>query len=171
MISYSFTTARLVINPLSGREEEIREIVGWLNNPVVTQFSEQRHYHHTIKTQQDYMFNTFIGADQYLGLYLNGRLIGTMAIHTDFPNKVSNVGLMIGDTACWGQGLGYEAWQAVCDRLFENNVRKIEAGCMACNHSMMSICSHYGMMEEGRQEDHFLHHDIPVDLVHWGKII
>jgi RimJ/RimL family protein N-acetyltransferase len=97
-------------------------------------------------------------------------LIGTMTAHVDKPNRIADVGIMIGDQSFWGKGFGYDAWSSVCDWLLSNGTRKIEAGCMSCNRSMMSICSHYGMMEEGRLEDHFLYHDVPMDLVMWGKL-
>jgi ribosomal-protein-alanine N-acetyltransferase len=147
----------------------IKEIIGWLNNPKIVRFSEQRHTLHTMQSQRLYICE--LGqADHYLGIYSYDLLIGTITATMDVSNKVANVGIMIGDQSYWGKGFGFDAWSTVCDWLLNNHVRKIEAGCMCCNNAMMSICSHYGMMEEGRQEDHFLYHDIPMDLVHWGKL-
>jgi RimJ/RimL family protein N-acetyltransferase len=147
----------------------VRDVVGWINNPAVVLFSELRHKRHTVLEQEMYIM-LHQGADLYLGLWLDDSLIGTMTAHIDEPNKVVNVGILIGDQSKRGQGLGGEAWKAVCDQLLKNGYRKIEAGCMSCNRPMMSICSRYGMMEEGRQEDHFLYRDNLMDLVHWGKL-
>lgn len=158
------------IGTIDATDPVLREIVGWLNNPLVVRFSEQRHRKHTIKSQSIYM-SLFNNMDYYLGIYLDEDiLIGTATVLQDAPNRTANIGIMIGDHSIWGFGYGYEAWLAICDRILGGVTRKVEAGCMACNTSMMSICSRYGMMEEGRQEDHFLYHDVPMDLVHWGKI-
>lgn len=152
------------------RDEGIaRTMVGWLNDPEITKYSEQRHTKHTVRSQMSYIrsFNRKTG-----GLYgiwrMNGVcIIGSITYHLDANNNVANVGIMIGDKENMGNGYGYEAWEALCNHLY---VRKIEAGCMAINRPMMSICSKYGMMEEGRQEDHFIVGDTTCDLVHWGKL-
>lgn len=168
MIWQPVSTKRLDIVRAPSDEPSLREMIGWLNNPIVVRYSEQRHYHHTIETQRKYL-SMYDGENFFLGLYHEGNLLGTASIFTDPPNQVANVGIMIGNHKMWGQGLGNEAWQMVCDRCLDNGYRKVEAGCMACNVSMMCICSHYGMMEEGRQEDHFLINGQSTDLVHWGK--
>ena len=162
--------ARTAIKTFSAHDTALREVVGWLSNPEVVKFSEQRHRRHTIDTQRAYI-KSFGPSDHYFGVYLSqgGSLIGTVSVHSDTDNGVANIGILIGDKMYWKQGYGLEVWAAVCNKML-TIFRKIEAGCMSCNFGMMSICSNYGMMEEGRQEDHFLYHDVPMDLVHWGKI-
>jgi RimJ/RimL family protein N-acetyltransferase len=146
----------------------LAEIVEWLRNPEVVRYSEQRHRGHSMVTQRAYI-NSLADLDSYLGIWNENTLIGTLSVQMDEPNKVANVGLMIGEASKWGQGYGLEAWTAVCDRLFATGVRKVEAGCMACNLGMMGICTQYGMTEEGRQADHFNVNGSYIDLVHWGK--
>lgn len=148
----------------------LQEVVGWLNNPHVVKFSELRHKRHTVISQEAYLL-LLLGKDLYLGLWHEDQLIGTMTAYLDEPNETTNVGILIGDQSKWGHGFGLEAWKAVCDHLLGNGYRKIEAGCMSCNRAMMSICSDYGMMEEGRLEDHFLYHGVPMDMVIWGKLL
>jgi [ribosomal protein S5]-alanine N-acetyltransferase len=164
------TTRRLTFGPVLNTEADIREIIGWLNNPDVVRFSEQRHKHHTIETQLAYI-QALNPGDLYLAIYENGIMIGTTLATIDLHNMVANVGIMIGYTNRWRSGLGYEAWVGVCDHLLKDFhlIRKVEAGCMACNTGMMGICAHYGMMEEGRQDDHFSVNGSYIDLVHWGK--
>lgn len=162
-------TPKLLMRPATLFEWEMKEMIGWLNNPLVVRFSEQRHKLHTMETQMDYILS-FKGDDLLLSIIHERTMIGTISARIDGANKVANVGIMIGDHAKWGFGFGFDAWKGLCDHLLENGTRKIEAGCMVCNVSMMSICSRYGMMEEGRQEDHFLYYEVPMDLVHWGKL-
>jgi len=161
-------TPRLWMQSAEADETILRSMVGWLNDPIVVRYSEQRHHRHTMASQCLYI-DMFMDENYLLLLYDEDTLIGSATIFADVPNQTANIGLMIGERSMWGKGLGNEAWQAVCDRTLADGYRKVEAGCMACNVSMMCICSHYGMMEEGRQEDHFLCNGQPTDLVHWGK--
>lgn len=150
------------------RDEGIaRTMVGWLNDPEITKYSEQRHKKHTIRSQMSYIRKTKL----LWGIYRMDTvgLIGSVSAHWDDHNNVANVGIMIGDKGNMGSGYGFEAWKLVCDNLrTEGSVRKIEAGCMEINRAMMSICSKYGMMEEGRRDDHFVVGDTTCDLVLWG---
>jgi len=162
-------TPRLNIRQIAGWPQEAATIVGWLNDPDVVRFSEQRHYVHNLQTQLLYM-KGFVAPNIYLGIYTpHELLIGTMTIYHDTPNKTANVGIMIGEKTAWGKGFGIEAWTAICNDLFEDGVRKVEAGCMGINYRMMAICQHYGMVEEGRQLDHYQVMNGTADLVHWGK--
>lgn len=167
MTNLLLRSKRLVLRPIVPDEGVARTMVGWLNDPEITKYSEQRHKKHTIRSQMSYIRNS----ERLFGIYQRGLdiLIGSIAAHYDSPNLVANVGIMIGDRENMGKGYGYEAWELFCNCLFEIGIRKVEAGCMAINRPMMSICSKYGMMEEGRQQDHFLYRDFAVDLVHWGR--
>ncbi len=163
-------TPRLRLKSATLDEPMLRSMIGWLNDPVVVRYSEQRHHRHTVASQRRYI-EMFANRNHLLSIFYceDNILIGSATILADLPNDVADIGIMIGERSMWGKGLGLEAWTAVCDRCLTGGFRKVEAGCMACNVSMMSICSHYGMMEEGRQEDHFLCNGQPTDLVHWGK--
>ncbi len=174
MVNFPKTTARLrldhaFLNKEVDAEATLREIVGWLNDPAVVRFSEQRHQRHSYGTQKEYVHQLMDSPDLYIGVYCGTCLIGTMTAVVDNDNSVANVGIMMGDKSKWGKGYGLEAWRGVCDELFKSGIRKIEAGCMAINYRMMAICQHYDMIEEGRQDKHFMLDDDTVDLVHWGK--
>lgn len=164
----SICTDRLFLESAKVSEPRIREMIGWLNDPITMQFSEQRHIHHTMYTQLEYI-GLYQDENLLMTIDHNDVLIGTMSVVVDVPNNVANVGILIGCRNYWGKGLGLEAWRAVCDMKFADGIRKIEAGCVADNVSMMSICQRYDMIEEGRQDHHFLYNGLPVDLVHWGK--
>lgn len=167
-MSYIRCTSRIDIGHADLDMPRIREIVGWLNDPITMQYSEQRHTKHTATSQVNYIV-TFKHPSYYLSINHKGIMIGTSSVWVDVCNNIANIGILIGDRSSWKKGFGLEAWRAICDMMFEQGIRKIEAGCVADNTSMMSICSRYDMIEEGRQDDHFLYHGLPADLVHWGK--
>lgn len=155
-------------------ENDLGQVVGWLNDPEVVRYSEQRHRKHNIDDQYKYLM-AFDPRDFYLGIHKEWKIIGTISATIDRPNGVANVGMMIGERQLWGRGYGLEAWSCLCDYLFKHNVRKIEAGCMSINAGMMKVCRRYGMAEEGRRKDHFLlgedadGNNIGCDLVSWGR--
>lgn len=163
-------TERLRIRPLSPDTTWIRDIARWLNDPDIVRFSEQRYQTHTVESQVIYI-NSFVGADQYLGIWYCGCLIGTMSTHVDEHNNVANVGIMIGDVKYWNRGFGFEAWVGVCNQLLHvEKIRKIEAGFMSCNVGMRNVCAKYGMIQAGILKDHFLYHKVPMDLIMCEKL-
>lgn len=147
-------------------------IIGWLNDPNVMVFSEQRYKPHSLETQNAYLKNMNTN-DEYWGVRLRDTdaLIGTMAAHVDVANGVANVGILIGDKEQWGKGYGYEAWKTFCDYLL-TFLRKVEAGCMAANTAMVRLCEKYQMRMEGIRDDHFYlgHSSNPYSgMVMYGK--
>ncbi len=161
-------TKRLTLRPVPVRREILNRIVGWLSDPEVVQFSEQRHRTHTPSLQKLYV-ETMHLPNRYMGIYYKLDLVGTINAHVDEYNSVANVGIMIGEKQLWGQGIGREAWKAFCDDLLENGVRKIESGTMSCNFGMIKIFRVTGMTEEGRRGDHFLFKNNLVDLVQYAR--
>ena len=136
--------------------------IDWLNDPEVMKYSEQRHKEHTINTQADYI-KSLQPPSQYLEIYRAGTLrafIGTMSVHVDEPNNIAQVGILIGNKLYWGMGLGFEAWECVCDHLLKNKgIRKIEAGSMETNLAMRAIFTKYRMFQEAYISRHFLLED------------
>jgi RimJ/RimL family protein N-acetyltransferase len=141
--------------------------VGWLNDPEVTRYSEQRHHRHTLDTCRSY-WQSFQGAPSYFWAIVarDKKLghIGNINAYVDLPNLVADMGILIGERAAWGNGFGSEAWIAVCDYLLhEAGMRKVAAGTMANNVGMLKKA---GMVEDGVRKRHFLFEGQEVDLIH-----
>lgn len=167
-------TKRLMLSPVTGRPslELVKLQTQWLNDPHVTKFSEQRHRLHSIKSQMDYI-DSFVWPDLLFSVTLNGLPIGTISAHTDIPNRVADIGILLGDMTQWGHGYGTEAWIAVMDHLFNMGIRKVTGGCMDANKAMINIFQKAGMREEARRKDQFILRGKPdsefVDAVYWAK--
>ena len=143
--------------------------VNWLNDKELMKYSEQRHQTHTVFTQTRYLasfdhVNSFFWEIAPRDMQLP---IGSITAYCDWPNKVAEIGILIG--AFQQRGYGTEAWQAVCDWLFRKGIRKIEAGCMASNMAMRKVFSKTGMNMEGRRYSHFLLDGKPEDLILVGR--
>jgi len=162
-------TTRLKIVPFS-EEHLTQRYVGWLNDPEVVRYSEQRYRVHTLESCEEYMrsfdhtpnfFWALIARDVDLGH------IGNINAYVDVSNNVADVGILIGEKQAWKRGFGLEAWTAVCDYLLHvANLRKITAGTLAVNSGMLQIMRRAGMIEDGRRIGHCLYEGREVDVIH-----
>lgn len=164
-------TARLLLMPpLMHEGMNVDHFLKWLNDPEVVEYSEQRHRKHTKSSQYDYL-STFDGHNSYLWeIRLEHAPIGSVSVYRNHPNRVANIGIMIGEKGKQGQHYACEAWEAVCNWLFKDGVRKLEAGCMASNKPMIRVLEKTGFVYEGRLHGHFLLEGRPEDAVYYGKI-
>lgn len=163
-------TARLTLfYPMIHSNMDVAHYLRWLTNEAVMQYSEQRHAVHTEQSQADYIAS-FSGSDNYFWeIQRTGVPIGSITAYIDKPNRTANLGVMIGDSRLWGHGYAGEAWDAVCQYLFEDGIRKIEAGCMACNSAMIRLLKKLEFTHEATVPGHFLRHGKPEDLHIYGK--
>jgi [ribosomal protein S5]-alanine N-acetyltransferase len=145
-------TDRLVLEPF-GEHRLSAEYVGWLNDPAVVRYSEQRHRRHTLQSCRDYwlsfagtphFFWAIVAKDPALGH------IGNMNGYLDESNATVDLGILIGAKEAWGRGYGSEAWMAACDHLFRAyGIRKLTAGTLAVNAGMLHIMDKAGMRSDG----------------------
>lgn len=162
-------TTRLRLVPLSERHLTAR-YVGWLNDPEVVRYSDQRHCTHTLTSCRRY-WRSFAGSPHYLWAVeaRDPRLghIGNISAHVDPIHRVADVGILIGERAVWRCGYGAEAWIAVCRYLLRiAGMRKISAGTLASHAAMLGVMRRAGMVGDGRRVRHRLVDDHAVDVIH-----
>lgn len=162
-------TKRLLLIPFNGNLQDINTQVSWLSDPKITQYSEQRHKRHSVASQCEYI-ESFYFPDVFRAIMLSGQMIGTITARVDRPNKVAEMGILIGDAMKWGHGFGTEAWLGLMDNLFSMGIRKIEAGCMEINQPMLKIFIKSSMKKEGRREAHFAVDDYFCGMELWGRL-
>lgn len=131
-------------------------ILGWLNDPVLMKYSEQRFKKHSINSQHKY-YRQMEDDGHLTGIILNNSsIIGTVAVTMDEKNGIANAGILIGSPHT-GKGYGHLAWGVLCEELSGDmgDIRKIEAGCRAQNKAMIRIFEKNGMRLEGTRKYHF----------------
>lgn len=134
-------------------EENITDAyLGWLNDPTVVRYSNQRFRQHTLQTSLDYL-QTFDGTKNlFLAVYLKGddRYVGTMSVYFSSVHETADIGIMIGDKTCWGAGVGSDAWSTVLSFLLDTvKMRKVTGGTLGCNTGMVKIMVNSGMQPDG----------------------
>jgi RimJ/RimL family protein N-acetyltransferase len=169
--------------PLIGRkvtltrfgEQDITErYIGWLNDPVVTRYSNQRFHRHDRKSSRRYL-TSFEGTPN---LFVSVRrteddaAIGTMTVYVSPHHGTADIGILIGDRAVWGRGYGQDAFNALVNFLArEPQVRKITCGTLACNAPMIRLAEHSGMQPDGRRISQELVDGEPVDILYFARFV
>jgi len=166
------STERLCIVPFQ-KAHISTDYISWLNDKALMQFSEQRHRLHTRETCEAYV-SSFEGTQNlFLAVEnLGGELIGTMTAYQDLNNGLVDMGIMVGAKMAKGKGYGNEAWQALAAWVEQNlKPRKLTAGCMASNASMLKLMKVIGMQPDGVRKNHYLQKGRPVDIIYMAKMI
>jgi ribosomal-protein-alanine N-acetyltransferase len=165
-------TTRLRIAPFAAEHLTAR-YVGWLNDPDVARFSEQRHSLHTLESCRHY-WRSFEGTPHYFWAIVaqDSALghIGNINAYVDALNQVADVGILIGERSAWGNGYGSEAWQAVCNYLLgEGGMRKVTAGTLAVNIGMRKVMERTRMVPDGCRARQCLFEGREVDVVYMAR--
>lgn len=143
--------------------------VSWLNDPVVTKYSEQRHKTHSLNSCRAYWQSFTDSPNRFWAISQKNSdpgHIGNITAYIDPANDVADLAILIGERSCWGQGFGLEAWTAICSNLCSNlRVRKITAGTMAENQQMLSVMRRSGMHHEATLQRQFRFNGREVDAI------
>ncbi len=147
--------------------------VGWLNDPEVVRYSEQRHRRHSMESCRQYA-RAMAGAGNPLWAIIavdpDLGHIGNISANLDRNNGLCDVTILIGERSAWGRGLGTEAWNAVCDfMLGPAAMRKVVGGALASNTAMVRIMERSAMAADGSRPRHYLVDGIEIDVVYFAR--
>lgn len=161
-------TKRLQLEPFSERHLS-GAFVDWLNDPEIVRYSDNRHRRHTLETSRMYMQSFADSPNRYWAIILQQeqpRIIGSITNYIDINNLVADIGILIGDKACWRGGYGSEAFSGAVEWLFKTQrIRKVTAGTMAANTGMLGIMRKIGMREEARMRRYYLLDGSETDMI------
>lgn len=153
----SIEGTQVVLRPFE--ESDITPVyLGWLNDPVTMRYSNQRFRTHSYASSLRYLASFAGTQNLFLSVCrcTDGTPLGTMTAYVAEEHGTADTGILIGERACWGQGYGLDAWQALMRWLLtERGLRKVTAGTLDCNLPMRRLAERSGMHEEGarrRQE-------------------
>lgn len=166
----TLSTPNLMLRPLLKTSQRQ---VDWLRDPIIMQYSEQRHRTHTLNSQLRFIQELPIGSHIWaIRLLATDEHIGNICARADVANNICDLGILIGERGCWSKGFGSEAWKEATSWLLNKeggDFRKVEAGCMAVNKPMRRILFHAGYEPEGERKNHFLWNGQTVGCLYFGK--
>ncbi len=146
--------------------------LGWLNDPAVVRFSNQRFRRHDTASARAYLAGFAGGPSHFLLVTegASGRPLGTLTAHVQPPHGTADMGILIGARDCWGQGYGLEAWRLVMDWLFgKAGLRKLTAGTAAPNLGMQRIAERSGMHLEAVRRRQELIEGVEADILLYAR--
>jgi ribosomal-protein-alanine N-acetyltransferase len=146
--------------------------IGWLNDPDIVRFSNQRFLRHDRESCLRYLASFEGTANLFLSArrMSDDRPIGTMTAYVSRHHGTVDVGIMIGDKSVWGKGYGQGAWNTLLEWLLEReDIRKLTAGALACNHGMIKLMERSGMMLEAVRKAQECVEGRPVNILYYAK--
>ena len=171
----------MMIGPLIGTQLELRPFeasditenyIGWLNDPNVVRYSNQRFRKHDRESCLTYLHSFENSGNLFVSIRVRDGnwAIGTMTAYLNRHHGTADVGIMIGDAAARGKGYGIEAWQLFTHWLLaEGGFRKVTAGTLACNQRMMRLAEQSGMTLEGVRKNQELVDGKLEDILYFAR--
>ena len=146
--------------------------LGWLHDPAVVRFSNQRFRTHTAETCKAYL-TSFNGSPNYF-LAICDRdseaMLGTITVYRSLHHGTADVGIMVGERRVWSQGIGADAFGTVMATLLDSGeIRKVTAGTLSVNTGMIRIMEKVGMQREATRRAQEMVEGVPVDVVYYAK--
>jgi [ribosomal protein S5]-alanine N-acetyltransferase len=146
--------------------------LGWLNDPQVVRFSNQRFVRHDQDSSRKYL-QSFTGSDNlFLCMYRldGGEAIGSMTAYVARHHGTVDVGILIGERSVWGRGYGQDAWNLLVGWLLHRpEIRKVTAGTVACNGPMLKLMERSGMRLEGARKAQEIIESQPQDVLYYAR--
>jgi RimJ/RimL family protein N-acetyltransferase len=152
------------------------QYVGWLNDPEVVRFSEQRHTTHTIKSCISY-FNQQKKSDSlFLAIEFKSpnktiQHLGNIGVFIDRKNAYGDISILIGEKEFWGTGTAYHSIKGILPYLFDKEkLNLISCGAASCNLGMIRVMEKLGMNPKMTFPDRFIINNKTYDLIQgWLK--
>lgn len=169
--SFFLSGDKVLLKPFSTSDIN-DDYVGWLNDPNVVRFSNQRFLKHDMESCLRYQAS-FEGTDNLFMIVrrlLDDRPIGTVTAYVARHHGTVDMGIMIGDRSVWGMGYGQDAWGTLMNWfLGREDIRKLTAGTLACNFGMIKLMERSGMSLETVRKAQEIVEGHPEDILYYAK--
>jgi RimJ/RimL family protein N-acetyltransferase len=158
-----------VVELRSFTQEHLTEsYLGWLRDPQLMRYSNQRFRTHTMDTCRAYL-DSFVGTNNlFMAIHHEDEFVGTITAYRSSEHGTANVGLLIGAGA-QGKGLGKDAWATLLAHLLSTGTRKVTGGTLRINVAMVRIMQSCGMKPDGIRVGQELVDGVAHDILHFAK--
>ncbi len=172
-LEHPIDTPRLILRSLDEAAAD-GPYLAWMRDPDVLRYLEARHGTHDVPSLKAFIRSANDSRDSLLlGMYErdSGRHVGNIKLGpVDWPNRRAEIGLMVGERACWGRGYAREAIDAISGYAFATlGLHKLTAGYLAPNIASGRAFEAVGFVIEARYARHFLLDGTWVDGVRMAR--
>ncbi len=146
--------------------------LGWLQDPEVVRFSNQRFRTHTAETCHAYLISFNGSPNHFLSICdrETEAMLGTMTVYRSAHHGTADIGIMVGERRVWGKGIGADAFSTVMATLLgSGEIRKVTAGTLSLNIGMIRIMEKAGMQHEATRHAQEIVEGVPVDVVYYAR--
>jgi ribosomal-protein-alanine N-acetyltransferase len=136
-----------------------KKYLEWLRDFEVMKYIGREEYLKVVSFEEVIEYVQNVWNNDYIYFYAiykkeNNSFIGTAKINFEdksgFQAGTADIGIMIGDRNSWGKGLATEVLRVLCNFAFLSlNARKLTAGGLAVNISIIKAFKRIGFFEEG----------------------
>jgi len=149
----------------------------WMNNSSITDFLESRFIPQSIEKIREYVTSKLGDTENiFLAIVMKegDRHIGNIKIGPiHWIHRTGDIGIIIGEEDCWGQGYASEAISLLTDYAFKTlNLHKVTAGAYGNNLGSVKAFEKSGFVVEGIKKNHFYFKGAYVDnilMAKWNK--
>jgi len=147
----------------------------WMNDPEVTRYLESRFYPNSMEGLHEYVASKLGDRDNvFLAIVLKegDRHIGNIKLGPiNWIHRLADVGILIGEKACWGKGYATEAIRLVANYAFRMlNLHKLTAGCYELNQGSAKAFQKAGFVIDGVRKQHHYCDAAYIDAVLLGML-
>ena len=168
-------SGRILLRPVT-LEDVNENYLCWMNDPEVMRYTESRFQPHSLESIRDYVQSV---QKEPANLFLaiiekeSGNHIGNVKIgHINPMHHSADVGIIIGNKACWGRGYASETLELVATYAAETlQLHKLWAGIYANNLGSIQAFLRAGFVLEGRFAGHWFCEGEYVDGVQLGLLL
>lgn len=145
------------------RDYEVIKTINRLDYLTPVSFAEVKQYCETVMQSTSDIFMAINAKDKDI-------FIGTIRVsRLSWVTGIADVGILIGDKDYWGKGIATDAIATIGQHLFDRlGMRKLTAGLMDINPSMLRVFEKLGFQKEGVFRKHDLFEGAYVDHIHMG---
>jgi len=167
-----FFSGNLVRARLFLTEDITDKYISWLQDPLVTKYSNQRLLKHDYQSCLNY-FNSFEGTENFflaIEKLEEKTMIGTLTCYVSLHSSLVDVGILIGEHNVWGKGYGQDIWDSALNWLIKDcGYHKITAGTVRSNKGMLSLMERSNMKLEAVKVNQEFFEGKFEDLLYYAK--
>ncbi len=175
LLESPITTQRLKLKTLDVSRMS-PHYLSWLHDPEVTQYLEIRHAP-PLSSEALLAFINKVNADPHnllLGIFLKDadEHIGNVKLGPiNAAHKRADIGFLIGEKSCWGQGYASEAIVVLAEfALTQLGLEKLTAGCYEQNVGSAKALIKAGFVNDARLPQHAILGGKRVDVLLFGRL-
>jgi [ribosomal protein S5]-alanine N-acetyltransferase len=150
----------IILRPLTEKDLD-GSWYGWFNDPEVTWYQNKGIFPNTLEKQTVFYQHLQNDSSQVtLAIESEGVHIGNVTLKDiDWVHRTAELGIVIGEKAFWGKGLGAQAWWLITRYgILTLNLNKIMARVFSGNERSLKSALRSGYVVEGEQAEQFYRH-------------